>query len=90
MEWPGNFTDRFVLLFRNQKVPDVTSSLNTKMVEFWENPAVVIAQPKWIHGGVGYSGIAAIACAFATNKDQNQIVILVCVKQHRTSLPTGK
>lgn len=43
-----------------------------KMVAFLESKAVARAeQQKSIHGGVGYSGIAATVCASAMNKGQN-------------------
>lgn len=55
---------------------------NMKMDEFLVNRAVVRwEQQKSIHGGVGYSGIAAIVCAFVMSKDQNLIVISIYVKQ---------
>lgn len=51
------------------------NSLSMKMVEFLENQAAVqLEQQRLIHGGVGYSGIAATVCVFVMNKAQNLIV----------------
>lgn len=55
---------------------------NMKMDGFLANRAVVRwEQQKLIHGGVGYSGIAAIVCASVMSKDQNLIVISIYAKQ---------
>lgn len=67
------------------------SLLNTKMDEFLANPeAVQWERPKWIHGGAGYSGIVAIACASVMNKDQSLIVTSICEKLFQISQSIGK
>lgn len=66
------------------------SSLNMKMVDCSESRAAARLEPlKLTHGGVGFSGIAATACAFVTNKDQSQIVTSTCERPPQISQPIG-
>lgn len=64
---------------------------NTKMGAFLVNQAAVRWEPqRSIHGGVGCSGIAATACAFAMSKDQSLIVTSTCERLFQTSQQIGK
>lgn len=81
----------FFFIHRNQQVLGDMNSSNTKMDEFLVNQAVVRwEQQKWIHGGVGYSGIAAIVCASVMSKDQSLIVISICENPFPISRQIGK
>ena len=59
-----------------------------KMVDCSESRAAARLEPlKLTHGGVGFSGIAATACASVMSRDQNQIVTSICERPPRISQP---
>lgn len=64
-----------------QKVHDDMISSNTKMANIWVSVKdATTKKRKPIHGGAGYSGIVATACASVTNKARNPIAISICAK----------
>lgn len=59
-----------------------------KMVDCLESRAAArLELQKLTHGGVGFSGIAATACASVMSKDQSPIVTSICERQPRISQP---
>lgn len=81
----------FIGRFSQPQAIVVTSISSMRTDEFWGKKELAhVERPKWIRGGVGSSGIAAIVCVRATNRAPSPIGSSVCEKQHRILRPTSE